>query len=237
MTNDPLSHLQQDPVLARIIAETQFDNPVQALSDPAAALADVPETDRLYVALLKSIVGQQISVRAADAIFRRFRMLFSETADAEGYPAPALLLQKTSAELRAAGLSGQKATYLQSVAEFALAHPLTTAHVAGMTDEEIVQYLIPIRGVGRWTVEMLLMFVLNRPDVFPVDDLIIRQKMIRAYSVTETGRPLYRRLQEIARPWQPYRTLACRYLWRWKPASPPLLATVSLPETPPSIPL
>ena len=210
MTTDALAHLQTDPVLARIIAETP-------VIKPATNFIDIPEADRLYVALLESIVSQQISTKAADAIFRRFRMLFSETAEAEGYPAPALLLQKTADELRAAGLSFQKIKYLQSVAEFALAQPLTIAHVADMTDEEVVQYLLPIKGVGRWTVEMLLMFVLDRPDVFPVDDLVIRQKMVRAYELPETGRPLYRRLQEIATAWKPYRTLACRYLWRWKP--------------------
>ncbi|WP_375444676.1 DNA-3-methyladenine glycosylase family protein [uncultured Fibrella sp.] len=210
MTVDALSHLQTDPVLAQIIAETP-------ILKPAASFTDVPESDRLYLALLESIVSQQISVKAADAIFRRFRMLFSETADAEGYPSPAQLMLKTTDELRAAGLSFQKIKYLQSVAEFALAHPLTIAHVSEMTDEEVVKYLLPIKGVGRWTVEMLLMFVLDRPDVFPVDDLVIRQKIVRAYGLTETGRPLYKRLQEIATPWKPYRTLACRYLWRWKP--------------------
>ena len=210
MTTDALTHLQADPVLARIIAQTPTIN-------PAVRFPDVPEADRLYVALLESIVSQQISVKAADAIFRRFRMLFSETAEAEGYPAPALLVQKTTDELRSAGLSAQKVRYLQSVAEFALTNPLTIDHVSPMTDEDVVQYLTPIKGVGRWTVEMLLMFVLDRPDVFPVDDLVIRQKMVRAYRLTETGRPLYRQLQEIAAPWKPYRTLACRYLWRWKP--------------------
>src|SRR4028119_295472 len=101
MTTDALDHLQTDPVLARIIAETPTIK-------PAARFAQVPEADRLYVALLESIVSQQISVKAADAIFRRFRMLFSETAGAEGYPAPALLVQKTTDELRSAGLSSQK---------------------------------------------------------------------------------------------------------------------------------
>ncbi|MEZ0485205.1 DNA-3-methyladenine glycosylase family protein [Fibrella aquatica] len=210
MDDEALDFLQKDPVLAQIIAETPTIK-------PATSFVDIHEADRLYLALLESIVSQQISVKAADAIFRRFRLLFSETADAEGYPSPAQLLQKTPDELRTAGLSFQKIKYLQSVAEFALIHPLTIDHVADMNDEEVVQYLLPIKGVGRWTVEMLLMFVLDRPDVFPVDDLVIRQKMTRAYGLSETGRPLYKRLHEIAEPWRPYRTLACRYLWRWKP--------------------
>ena len=208
------AHLQTDPVLAQIMAETPIIKPATSLTD---ADLGIPEADRLCLVLMRSIVSQQISVKAADAIFRRFRMLFSETAHAEGYPTPTQLLLKTTDELRAAGLSFQKITYLQSVATFALTNPLTTTHVAQMTDEEVVQYLLPIKGVGRWTVEMLLMFALERPDVFPVDDLVIRQKMVRAYELTETGKPLYRRLQEIATTWQPHRTLACRYLWRWRP--------------------
>lgn len=211
---EALAHLRQDPILARIIDETP------ALK-PAHNHLDIPEQDRLYVALLNSIVSQQISTKAAEAIFRRFRLLFSETAEAEGYPTPAQLVAKSTDELRSAGLSFQKIDYLQSVGRFALANDLTTGYVEQLTDEAIVQYLTPIKGVGRWTVEMLLMFVLDRPDVFPIDDLVIRQKMIRAYEPTadlgKTGRALYKQLHAIADAWRPYRTLACRYLWRWKP--------------------
>ncbi len=197
-----LAHLGQDPVLAAIIAET-----------PAPKTADSDWRDDLYLALLESIVSQQISVKAADSIFRKFRLLFSD-----GYPAPALLLLKTETELRSAGLSFQKVGYLQNVAAFAQANPMDLETMLAKTDDEIIQYLTPIKGVGRWTVEMLLMFVLDRPDVFPVDDLVIRQKMIRAYperTAGLTGRALVKKLHEIAEPWQPYRTVACRYLWRW----------------------
>lgn len=205
-----LDHLRLDPILAQLITVTEAPKPAHAHNE-------IPEHDRLYVALLESIVSQQISVKAADAIFRRFRMLFSQTAEAEGYPSPQQLADATAEDLRAAGLSFQKIKYMQSVAEFALTSSLDFNYIQSLDDEAIVQYLIPIKGVGRWTVEMLLMFVLDRPDVFPVDDLVIRQKMVRAYALTETGRPLIRRLHEIAQPWQPHRTLACRYLWRWKP--------------------
>ncbi len=175
--------------------------------------------DDVYLALLESIVSQQISVKAADSIFRKFRLLFPNE-----YPTPARLLLLSESDLRSAGLSGQKAKYLQSVAEFAQSQPdgrhaFDRAHFDTMTDEDVVQYLLPIKGVGRWTVEMLLMFVLDRPDVFPIDDLVIRQKMVRAYGLTETGRPLYKQLHAIAEAWRPHRTLACRYLWRWKPAA------------------
>ncbi len=205
----PLEHLRHDPVLAQIIIETSL--PKFNLTGQDSLSVDP------YLALLESIVSQQISVKAADSIFRRFRLLFPDE-----YPSPDLLLSLTETDLRGAGLSGQKAKYLQSVAEFAQSQPngryaFDRAQFDTMTDEEVVQYLLPIKGVGRWTVEMLLMFVLNRPDVFPIDDLVIRQKMIRAYGLTETGRPLYKQLHAIADAWRPHRTLACQYLWRWKP--------------------
>ncbi|AQG79061.1 DNA-3-methyladenine glycosylase family protein [Spirosoma montaniterrae] len=205
-----LLHLSKDPVLAQIIVDTPgVDSPVPK---PAYDWAD-----NVYLALLESIVSQQISVKAADAIFTRFRALF-----VDNYPHADALLLKTPDELRSAGLSFQKIKYLQSVAEFTQHHPLDRAHLDPMSDEEIVQYLLPIKGVGRWTVEMLLMFVLDRPDVFPIDDLVIRQKMIRAYPDRVnglTGKALYKALHDIAAAWQPYRTTACRYLWRWKPTA------------------
>jgi DNA-3-methyladenine glycosylase II len=199
--------------MARLIAET-----------PAPKIFN-DYADDVYLALLESIVSQQISVKAADAIFARFRALFPDN-----YPQADALLLKTTDELRSAGLSFQKIKYLQSVAAFSLiqsdaapAHgraSLDRAHLDTLTDEEVVQYLLPIKGVGRWTVEMLLMFVLDRPDVLPIDDLVIRQRMILAYPEQTnglTGKALYRVLQDIAEPWRPYRTTASRYLWRWKP--------------------
>ncbi|GAB3754067.1 DNA-3-methyladenine glycosylase family protein [Spirosoma pomorum] len=201
------THLSQDPVLAQIIAET----PAIRIPDPTAPAPP----NELYLSLLESIVSQQISVKAANAIFARFLALFPDND-----PQAELVLLKTTDELRSAGLSFQKIKYIQSVAEFFLTNPMDRAYLNSMTDEEIVQYLIPIKGVGRWTVEMLLMFTLDRPDVLPIDDLIIRQKMIRAYPDQTnglTGKALYRALLAIAEPWRPYRTTASRYLWRWHP--------------------
>lgn len=199
-----LVHLAQDPVMARLIAETP--NP-KIFTD---------YEDNVYLALLESIVSQQISVKAADAIFARLCGLFPNN-----YPTPDALLALSFDELRGAGLSGQKVKYVQSVADFSLTNRLDRAFFDSMTDEEIVQYLIPIKGIGRWTVEMLLMFALDRPDVFPIDDLVIRQRMMLAYPDQTnglTGKTLYSVLQKIADAWRPYRTTACRYLWRWKPS-------------------
>ncbi|MBC7569219.1 MAG: DNA-3-methyladenine glycosylase 2 family protein [Spirosoma sp.] len=205
MTDPALTHLAKDPVMARIITET----PTPKIFNDYA--------DNVYMALLESIVSQQISVKAADAIFGRLCGLFPNhmpTSDA--------LLALHFDDLRGVGLSGQKVKYVQSVADFALTNRLDRPFFDALTDEEIVQYLLPIKGVGRWTVEMLLMFVLNRPDVFPIDDLVIRQRIVRAYPQQTdglAGKTLYKKLQEITDPWRPYRTLACRYLWRWQPHS------------------
>lgn len=200
-----LTHLARDPIMARLMAETP--NP--------KVFADYE--DDVYLALLESIVSQQISTKAADAIFARLCGLFLDN-----YPAADALLALSFDDLRGAGLSGQKVKYVQSVADFSLTNRLDRAFFDPMTDEAIVQYLIPIKGIGRWTVEMLLMFVLDRPDVFPIDDLVIRQKMMLAYpDQTDglTGKALYNVLQKIAGVWRPYRTTASRYLWRWKPGA------------------
>lgn len=203
--NTVLNYLSQDPTLARIIAQTPAPKPAYDWADD------------VYLALLESIVSQQISVKAADAIFRRFRELFSDQ-----YPHAEALLLKTTEELRSAGLSFQKINYLQCVAVFTQSNRLDRAYLDTLTDEQIIHYLTPIKGVGRWTVEMLLMFVLDRPDVFPIDDLVIRQRMLRAYPEQTqglTGRSLIKQLHEIADTWRPHRTIACRYLWRWQPES------------------
>jgi DNA-3-methyladenine glycosylase II len=208
-TTDPaLLHLAQDPVMARLIAETPAP---KVLPDYA---------DDVYLALLESIVSQQISVKAADAIFARLCGLFPNN-----YPKADALLALPFDDLRAAGLSGQKVKYIQSVADFSLTNRMDRPFFDPLTDEEVVQYLIPIKGIGRWTVEMLLMFVLDRPDVFPIDDLVIRQRMMLAYPDQTSGlsgKALYAVLQKIADAWRPYRTTASRYLWRWKPGEHPL---------------
>jgi len=195
----------------------------QIITETAAPKIFNDYADNVYMALLESIVSQQISVKAADAIFGRLCGLFPNQI-----PTPDGLLALHFDDLRGVGLSGQKVKYVQSVADFALTNRLDRPFFDVRTDEEIVQYLLPIKGVGRWTAEMLLMFVLDRPDVFPIDDLVIRQRIIRAYPQQTdglTGRALYKTLQEIASAWQPYRTTACRYLWRWQPtiSSPALL--------------
>ena len=177
-------------------------------------VVDIPDftpSRRVYRDLLESIVSQQLSVKIAAIIFGRFLDLFPD-----GHPHPEQLLALDNQRLRSVGLSNQKATYLQNVASFALQNDLESFDWDALSDEEIITFLTQIKGVGRWTTEMILMFTLCRPDVFPVDDLGIQQAMTRLFGITETGKDMKKRMIELAEDWRPYRTVAARYLWKWK---------------------
>lgn len=183
---------------------------------PVLRQVNLPETaasGRIYYDLLESIVSQQLSVKVADIIFKRFISLFPDH-----YPHPEHVISMDYELLRSIGLSNQKAGYIQNVAHFATQNNLETIDWSAMTDNDILIFLTQIKGVGKWTVEMLLMFSLGRPDVFPVDDLGIQQAMIKLFNIEETGKSLKTKMIELAEPWRPYRTIACRYLWRWKDA-------------------
>ncbi len=187
--------LGQDPVLEKIIRN---GHPLKS-----------SRSEDLYFKLLSAIVSQQLSTKAAATIFARFTSLYPDN-----YPHPELVLQTTDEMLRSAGLSFQKIGYVQNVAVFASEDKLEHVTIDALEDEALILHLTQIKGVGRWTVEMLLMFALERPDVFPVDDLGIQNAMKRHYNLDETGKPLKLRMQEIAENWRPYRTIASKYLWQ-----------------------
>ncbi|QIL75411.1 DNA-3-methyladenine glycosylase family protein [Hymenobacter sp. HDW8] len=197
-----VAHLRRDPILATII-------------DGCRPVEPRPHED-IYLALIKAIVSQQISTKAAAAIWKKVEALFRP----DGYPEPSVLVLMSDDELRAAGLSRQKAGYLRAIAEFSLQDKLEYTFIAGLTEEELTNHLTAIRGVGRWTAQMIQMFALDQPDVFPEGDLGVQNAMRRAYQLEETGRPLLRRITHIAEDWRPYRTLACKYLWQSLPTTP-----------------
>lgn len=190
-------HLQQDPKIGNLI--------------DTIPIIDFNPSGKVYYDLLESIVSQQLSVKASNTIFNRFLALFPDQ-----YPHPELLVAVQPEQLRSAGLSGQKSLYLQNVAAFSLKFDLEQHDWPSMSDEEVIEFLTQIKGVGKWTVQMLLMFTLGRLDVLPVDDLGIQQAIQRLYAVEETGKDLKKRMVDIAEAWRPYRTVACRYLWRYK---------------------
>ena len=164
----------------------------------------------LYLALLRAIVSQQISTKAAAAIWKRFQALFLP----EGYPESREVLVLSEDKLRAAGLSHQKAGYLKAIAEYNERGLLDYEHLTSLSEEAFTLHLTAIKGVGRWTAQMLQMFALNQSDVFSEGDLGVQNAMRRLYGLEETGRALQKRMIIIAEAWRPYRTLACKYLWQ-----------------------
>jgi DNA-3-methyladenine glycosylase II len=160
-----------------------------------------------YTALVRSIAGQQLSVKAASAIYQRLLAHFDGRP-----PSPAEILEADPEALRAAaGLSRAKVGFLRSLAEHVLDGTLELGLLADLPDEEIMIELTAVKGIGEWSAHMFLMFQLARPDVLPVGDLGIRRAIERAYGLDEL--PGASEVERIAEPWRPYRTLACRYLW------------------------
>jgi DNA-3-methyladenine glycosylase II len=162
----------------------------------------------LYFRLMRAICGQQLSTKAAATIWNRFLDLFPER-----YPYALLVTEMDVEKMRQAGLSYQKAGYLKGIAEFSRQNDMTYEFISKMNDEDIIAYLTQIKGVGRWTVQMLLMFCLGRKDVFPVDDQGIINGMRKLYKLKEEGKALRTKCSKIAERWKPYRSYACYYLW------------------------
>ena len=191
-----LDHLKKDDILYKAILG--LDKEVK------------PELDiDIYHSLLGSIVSQQLSTKVVKIIWRRFTDLF-----VDGYPDAESLLSKDHDLLRGIGLSNNKARYVKNVAEFKLVNDMSFNYLQTLEDEHIIDYLTQIKGVGKWTVQMILMFPMDRPNVFPVDDLGIQNAMKSLYNIDLEKNELKRRMNEIARVWEPYKTVASKYLWQ-----------------------
>ena len=192
-----LSYLEKDKIL---------HNFIKTVEHPVKPSLNVD----IYYALLESIVSQQLSTKVVRIIWQRFLDLFPN-----GYPNQEHLIYLDEQTLRKAGLSFRKINYLKNVAEFSLENNMTFEYLHQKTDEEIIEYLTTIKGVGKWTVQMILMFPMDRIDVFPVDDLGIQQAMKKMYNIDLDKKILIPKLIEISETWKPYRSLASKYLWRF----------------------
>lgn len=162
--------------------------------------------DDAYGALVRSIVGQQLSTVAARTIYGRLTALFDHRP-----PTPAELLAADEETLRSCGLSRPKIAYLRDLARHVLEGALDFPRLRELPDDDVASRLVAVKGIGQWTADMFLIFHLDRADVLPVGDLGIRRAVGRAYGLDEL--PDAETLYEIAVPWQPHRTLACLYLW------------------------
>ena len=184
-------HLKKDPVMAQIIARYKGEVMISK-GDP-------------FETLLRSIVGQQISVKAADSVWRKLQLVHPKCS-------PELFLQIPVTELRKAGLSERKALYARDLALHFYEKRLTPKGWLEMSDEEVISQLTQVKGVGRWTAEMFLMFHLLRPNILPVADLGLQKAISIHYGRRYPISP--RVLQKVAKSWHPYCTVATWYLWR-----------------------
>jgi len=213
----PVSRKQA--ALAQAVAELRKADPVlrglidrlglEALGDRRA---ERPKDH--YGVLVRAIVGQQLSTKAASAIYKRLTDRFGGRT-----PTPEEVLADDPEELKvAAGLSRAKVQFLRSLAEHVLEGSLELHKLHKLSDEQVIAELVAVKGLGVWTAHMFLMFHLGRPDVLPVGDLGIRRAIMLAYGLPEPPAPA--EIARIAEPWRPHRTLACEFLWSSLEAKP-----------------
>jgi DNA-3-methyladenine glycosylase II len=185
-----------DPVLAPVIA--------------AAGLPTLIPHTNYYQALVDSIISQQLSVKAARSIEQRFCALFGRS----DFPPADEILQKSVDELRTAGLSGAKARYVRDLAEHVVSGALKFDHFSTLSNDEIASELLPVKGIGLWTVQMFLIFCMGRLDVLATGDLGIRNGIMKLYDYDHP--PSHKEISELAakRNWHPYESAACWYIWR-----------------------
>jgi len=200
VSEEGTDHLRQaDPVMRELIDE------FGPLSDVLRRRGRRPEEP--YGALLRSIVGQQLSTKAARAIWERTLAIFDGRV-----PTPEELLAVDPEKLREAGNSRPKGAFMRSLAEHVLNGELELDRLDELSDEDIAAELTAVKGLGQWSADMFLIFHLGRPDILPVGDLGIRNAAKQAYNLRKLPSP--DRLKRLARPWRPYRSLASLYLWR-----------------------
>jgi DNA-3-methyladenine glycosylase II len=187
--------LRRDPILATIIREYG-----------PCGLSAAQRSDH-FSALVRAIVFQQLSTRAASTIYARMVALLPD-----GELTPAALAAASDEQLRSAGISRQKAGYLRDLCQKVTAQIVPLDDLEHMDDEQVIAALTTIKGIGRWSAEMFLMFRLHRPDVFPIGDLGIVNAVMKAYRLRK--KPTPERLRRLGENWKPYRSIASWYLWR-----------------------
>jgi len=190
-------HLKKDKKFALLLAEANHT---------------IKKRKNTPVRLMASIISQQLSTKVAAIIFGRFIALFEGKE-----PSCEQVLDCNNEQLRSIGLSQSKVHYIQNVAEFFIANKITDKQLYTMEPDAIIELLTQIKGVGKWTVQMLMLFSLGQEDVFAVDDLGIQQAMTRLYQIKyETKKELHSKMITISNKWTPYRSYACLHLWQWK---------------------
>lgn len=197
-----IAHLSKDKKLAKIISQQEKYLLLQQKN--------------VCLQLCYSIMSQQLSTKVADVFHKRFLALFNNKE-----PTPKQIVETPFETLRGIGLSNAKANYVLNVCRFFIEEKITDAKLYKKSNEELISYLSQIKGVGQWTVEMILMFTLGREDIFAVDDLGIQQAICKLYKIDASDKKFMKQeMLRISAKWSPYRTYACRYLWGWKDNAP-----------------
>lgn len=197
-----IKHLSKDKKLKKIIA----------LQQPVT----LTKRKYVYLHLCFSIMSQQLSTHVAQVFHQRFLKLYAGKK-----PSLQQIADTPFEVLRGIGLSNAKANYVLNVARFFISEKITDAQLYKMENDALIQYLTQIKGVGRWTVEMILMFTLGREDVFALDDLGIQQAISKLYLLDAADKKkMKENMTLISKSWSPYRTYACVYLWGWKDNTP-----------------
>lgn len=192
MSKQAVKFLKKDPKLAKIIKYVGSYE-ISLMKNP-------------YESLVEAIITQQLSGKAAESISKRFRKLFVR------FPKPADVIKMPDSKLRSAGLSGMKVKYIKDLSEKIESKELKIRLLKNMTDEEVIIQLTQVKGIGRWTAEMFLIFSLGRLDVLPVGDLGLKKGIQRMYSMPDL--PEKDEIEGLAEKWRPYRTVATWYIWK-----------------------
>ena len=193
------------------IVHLSKDKKLKALIDKQKPFV-LLKRNKVYLRLCASILSQQLSTKVATVLYNRFLDLFGGKE-----PTAKQILETPTSVFRSIGFSNAKASYVHNVCRFFIENKITDARLHNMSNEEVLELLTQIKGVGKWTVEMILMFTLGREDVFAMDDLGLKNSVIKLFKIKETDKKLLReKIEKISLKWSPYRTYACRYLWDWK---------------------
>lgn len=190
--SDSIKHLRKDRRLAKVIDRVGEYN--------------ISLTKNPYESLVEAIITQQLSGKAADSISKKFRKIYGR------FPKPAAVLKTPDAKLRKAGLSGMKVKYIKDLSARIESKKLRLSSMKNLTDDQVIEELTLVKGIGRWTAEMFLIFSLGRLDVLPVGDLGLRKGVQKLCSLSEL--PEKDEIEKIAQKWRPYRTVATWYLWK-----------------------
>lgn len=192
MSEKAVKFLKKDPKLAKIILQV--------------GKYEISRVKNPYKSLIDAIITQQLSGAAADSISKKFRNLYQR------YPRPTDVINTSHSRLRSVGLSRMKIAYIRDLSEKIQAKELVLSSLRDKSDEEAISYLMQVKGIGRWTAEMFLIFSLGRLDILPVDDLGLKKGIQRLYSMPEL--PEKEKIEKIAEKWRPYRTVATWYIWK-----------------------